>query len=1168
MPDEEIDSDIPEISAEPLTKRSIFKCRRWIWVLTILLVICFLINGPFVRWLALYGLNKGLEAQGMTGRAEISGSLSDGFTIHDLSYSGNQGIQLLEIAESTTNYKFTELFSGRLRTLAFTDTKVVIDLDAFPPSKDKETSKSKLNESLAKLHGWISHPKISIDHLDITLLRSGGKQAHFQFTALDHAEMSNEFIISGFTASDRQERTTPAQNIRIVWEKESANIDRFEVLPDIAIQDVKIDWSKGFIGSGLLQFIESQLEVSAASDKITAKLSNGSIDYKQLTERFDLSLPAEFSLAELNIILKNWKQAPPKWDISADIKLSSVDYQDYKLGDTSIQLTQKEHSYELVTEGSLNGNPLTFQAKGQWLAPDSEEWWSSTSASYVMNVPRLGSLTDLLEGIPEKLKLTSTAIRAKGELTIAGSQLKAANVIGEIKGVIAGETQLLPLDIKGDYQHEGQTHAQITARRNGTPVLHLNADYHLNKKSYQASLKLNEPTPDWINALCSTFDTGITLDGSLDLTWSGHGNTQDFTDPKIHQKGQLSVTNLQLTLPDQPTLDIKTEIKYQWPESLDVSFLNVREGDWLAATKLAWNGQSIDVSSIEITEKGNQLATISGKLPFQRTIKSARQFLKQKEPWDIAIKTENTTLKKLGDWFNIEFIRKLTGTAQLDITLRGSPNTPEIRGSVIAKDVKGLDDSTLSPLHTEWDFYSEKEQLIIKGKLLEGSDQRFSFRGGMPFTVSTWLDDPDFLAQFISEAPISAKVDIDTLPLERLKPFVPQLEKIEGFINGKATLSGTLQKPSYLVDLDADIPLIRIAKSDIGDIRKIKLNTKFTENQKVDTKLTAQINGGEFVAGGSIDLKDINAPVFDLYLGTKYALVHRDDILSIRANSDLKLTGTMADATLSGSIGIAESLFYKDIELIPIGVPSSEVARVDLPALSKKKADDKLPIPEPFGAWKLDLTIRTDDPVLIRGNVASGNLTGSIKVGGTLDKPAPLGTVLVNKVKAKLPFSILEVTKGEIKFTPENGLDPTLNIRGKSTVGNHDVSVFVYGSASAPKTTFNSYPPLPETDVMTLVATGTTTAGLENRSVATFKAFQIFLKKLQQRNEKPDGNKLFKTLLSGIDDLNLNVGETDPFTGRKFTSATVDVHPHWNLTAQVDDTQQTRGLVVYVIRFR
>jgi len=1172
MPDDDlIDSEvepIPENESEEKSLRRRKSTRRRIWTLVILLVLCFIVNGPLARWLVLYGLNKGLASQGMTGSAEVNGTLSAGFTIHDLSYTGSEGIQTLQISKVAALYKFTELFSGKVREIDLTKGKIVIDIDRFPPSETKEEDeKTALRETLKSIHPWINQPTIAINDLDVSILKSGVQQARFTLEKFDHAAGSNVFEIHKFVATDQENRSTPEQDVHIVWKPEAASIDLFEVLPQIAVKNVNIDWTGDFIGDGTLQFIDASLKVTVA-ETITAKLSNGSIDSEALDKRFDLELPLGFSLAALDFTIRDWQQPIPEWDIVASADLTSLDFEDYHLRKTVINLSQKNADYQLFINGNLNTNPLNIKVDGQWLSPKSETWWSHTKASYVVDVPKLGTLTHLIDGLPEGIDLTNTSVGTIGSISIKDNVLTQADTKGIISKVLVDNVAFPHLRLNANYDSQGKSTAKLTGLSNGAIVLELDADYGMKDKNYHGELKINTGNPAWLNALAKVFKANVALEDAVSLSWSGSGNAADFTDPNIAHTGSLKVDKLQLKIPDTPKLTITADAAYNWPESVSLKSLTVREQEWAGNAALIWNGKVIDITQVELKHGAEQVAQLSGKTPYQTDITDAKSFFAQKDPWNLSVKTQPIALKKLQEWFKVELLNKMNGTTDLDIQLSGSPAHPEIKGRARASDVKGVDDGNLLPLNLAFDFYSENKQLKITGKLLEGSAERFLLSGAVPFTPSAWLNDPDFVDNFVSKAPLSAEVKINTLNLGRFTKFAPQLEKLTGTLNGTATLSGTIEKPKYLVNLDANVPLIQLKEKGIGDIKNVKLNTKFDQQQKATLKLTALVNGGKFEAGGTVDLADYEKPVFDLFLQTQYALIHRDDMVSVRANADIKLKGKMEEATLSGSIGIAESLFYKDIELIPIGVPSSEVAKVNMPALSKKKADDKLPIPEPFAKWKLDLTIRTDDPVLIRGNVASGNLTGSIKVGGTLERPAPLGTILANNVKAKLPFSILEIKRGEIKFDPKNGLNPILNIRGKSTIGAYDVSVFVYGSANSPKTAFTSYPPLPESEVMTLLATGTTTSGLENQSVATFKAFQIFLLKLQQRNEKPGGNKLFKTLLSGMDDLNLNVGETDPFTGRKFSSATVELHRRWNFTAQVDDTQQTRGLIVYVIRFK
>ena len=1142
--------------------------RRWIWRIVVLLGICYIINAPLARWLVLYGLDKTLTKQGMEGTAKISGTLSKGFTVYNLTYTGNQGIQSLEIGQLTANYKLSELFSGQIRNLNLSKSRITLDSSKFPKDKEqnKET-KTNLKDKLTRIHALVSQPKITISDLEICILKDSEQQALFHFTQLDHEAHSNLFKIDGFSATDYQNRTTPVHDINMVWQAEAATIDRFEVLPDIAIENLSIDWTTKLKGQGQLQILDSQLNVTAG-ENLTASLGKGQIDTQELNQRFGLEIPLDLTLADADLTISQWKQPIPNWDIIAQLKIKSADYQGYHLADTSIYLEQKKHTYQLSLQGELNSSSLAISANGNWLSPQLNNWWSHTTADYTLNIEKLGKLTDGITQIPQEIDAQSTKVTAKGSLTLKDNNLNKAQINAQIIDLRADKAPLPTLDLQASYDISGKTHANLKALNGTKPTVKIDAHYHLNTKDYEGEIEINETETQWLNTISKAFKTPMSFNGPLHLTWSGKGNATDFTNPNSQQQGKLHIEKLQLELPDTPAFSLNSELSYNWPNNVNIHSLTLSESDWLGTAALAWDGQEIGITKINLAEKGKQLITLNGKIPYSIGIDSSQKFLEQTKPWTLTLKSEPIPLTQLHKWFDIKHLDQFGGTTALNIELSGSPNHPDITGSARANGINGISDQDLSPLHLAFDFHSKNKQLFITGKMLEDKAELFNLDGKIPFTPSAWVKAPDSFNDFLTNAPISANLKINTLPLTRFKKIIPQLETITGAIHGTAKLSGTIQEPKYLIDFDANIPLLRTKKSSIGDIRNIKLNTKFSETQKATTELTAQINGGKFEAGGEINLTDRENPAFDLYLRTKYALVHRDDLLSVRANTDIKLLGNMEEATISGKVGIAESLFYKDIELIPIGVPSSEVAKVNMPALSKKKADDRLPIPEPFADWKLDLTLGTDDPILIRGNVASGNLTGSIKVGGTLTKPAPQGTILANNVKAKLPFSILEIAKGEIKFSPERGLDPILNIRGKSTVGSHDVSVFVHGSASSPKTAFTSYPPLPENEVLTLIATGTTTAGLEDPSVATFKAFQVFLLKWQQRNNKPGGNKLFKAMIDSVDDLNLNVGESDPFTGRKFTSATLGIKKNWNFTAQVDDTQQTRGLVVYVIRFR
>ncbi len=1148
------------------------KWRRLLVWLGIPALLLLAINGPVARWLVLSTLDKQLQAQGMQGQAQISGWLVSGFTLRQISYSGTQGIRSLEIKRLSVDYRILELFDSKLRKIAIDQGAAVIDIARFPESPGTGTaSKQRLTETLRQIQAWLGQPAIEATQLEITLLQQDEQQAHITIDALNHSANSADFALRGIGIRDRTGRSTPTQDMLVVWEKEHLTLDRIELLPDIIFNHVALDWTNNLRGHARLAFLQASLDLNI-DDAIELKLSAGSINSEALAHRFELDMPGSFVLSGMNARIKDWQKKPTGWDIEGSLQLHAASYDGYQLSDSTLRLKQQDRQYSLQLDGQLDSSPVSINVAGSWSEPEDATAWASTQLDYRINTPRLGSLGKLWKDRPVGVNLTSTSVQLAGSAKIEGGQLIRLTSKGGIQGITADNVSLPPLTFLAEYQHQGpavvaiQSTAKSTGQR--VPAIDLHARFDRLDQSYRARLSLAEPDPQWINALARVLDAGVILHGPARLTWSGSGSTSDWADPKQRHEGNLEIEQLELKLPQYPALQVSSQLSYAWPKHIHLKSLALDEGNWHAAAAMQWDGKRIEAISARLTRGKELVASLNGTMPYSVGIRDTRGLLEQTEPWSLSIKSEPTALAKLGEWFGIDLPAPLTGKTRMSVKLSGTPKKPEIKGGVRITELKGLDDQQLSPLNAAVDFYSKDQKLIFTGILAEGKDQRLTARGSVPFTPSTWVKDPHWISRFASSAPVDAEININQLPLARLDKLIPGSKKITGAVSGNARISGTLEKPVYALNLDADVPLIKITASDIGDIRDIKLSIRLDQTEKATVQLTAQINGGKFEVSGDVDLNDFPNPLFNLTVNTRYALVHRDDLVSVRAHTDLQIKGTLDDATISGTVGIVESLFYKDIELIPIGVPSSAVATVRLPGLSDARAEEGLPIPAPFSNWKLDLTVRTDDPVLIRGNVATGNLTGSLKVGGTLAKPLPRGTILANRVKARLPFSILNIEQGQIIFNGRDGLNPSLKIRGKSTVGAYDVNVFVYGPASSPKTTFNSFPPLPESEIMALLATGTTTSSLENRSVATFKAFQLFLVKLKQRSDKPGGNRLFKTLLTGVEDLNLKVGETDPFTGRKFASATVEIHPRWHLTAQVDDTQQTRGLIIYVLRFR
>jgi hypothetical protein len=177
------------------------------------------------------------------------------------------------------------------------------------------------------------------------------------------------------------------------------------------------------------------------------------------------------------------------------------------------------------------------------------------------------------------------------------------------------------------------------------------------------------------------------------------------------------------------------------------------------------------------------------------------------------------------------------------------------------------------------------------------------------------------------------------------------------------------------------------------------------------------------------------------------------------------------------------------------------------------------------------------------------------------------GTVNIEELTASLPFSRLEISDGQVFFNQQQPFVPQLNIRGTSTIRDYDVNVFISGSASNPEAVFTSNPPLPQAEVVALIATGMTTDELSDdpnalAGRAAFLVFQKLYNSVFRRNRPPARDDSF------LSRIQFDIGVTDPSTGRQSTSIRVPLSDQIMLTGGLDVGGDFRGQIKYLIRFK
>lgn len=1141
--------------------------KRLLLVLGSVILVLWSINGPIARKVVHIAIDKILLDQDMVGDCRVKGTLTRGFTLRDFHYHGKAGLQQIKANQITADYRLLrELIHGKIRKITLRDASLIIDIDKFASTgKKKESSILKLKDTIELARSWVSQPEIKLKNIDLTILKSSEAIAKFSLESLQHPARSDTYQLSRFRAFDSNGYNTPEQNINLLWSPSKLDLTRIELFPDITLESASVDWKKKLEANLQLSILTAALDIKI-DENIRATLVSGLLDSDTLKDRLNLNLPFDFELEHINAQVVGWTRPISQWDINMTAGLPSAHYQEFTASDTQFYLIQSANKYQASIQTKLQNAPVHFKINGSWSTPLAHDWWSNTVAEFSLQCPSLHQLPKSIQTLPEAFDFSATAIDLAGSLEISHQKLVSLGFKCTSKGAQVSSEPIPKLTLSGSFSNQDKAQIQLNLNHIDQQPLALTAEYHFSTKNYSAQIDIHETNTTWVNHSLAAFNLATKLHPPLQINWSGSGSSSVIQD----QQGQLHIESLDCSISDDLQLQLDSELQYHWPHSFTVSDLNISDKEFSASAQLLWDGQFLTLNKGSISSADSSLATLSATIPFNTKITSLETFLDQTAPWKLDLDLTPLPVQKINQWLELTETRQLgdlDGTVSLNLDLIGSPAVPNMKGSAKLQNLRGLANKNVAPIHMLAEFHSEQKVLNFSGHLLEGDSERAHLTAEVPFTPLDWVKNAHDLSHILETSSVDGSLAINTLPLNRAARIIPQLKEIHGELTGNASIKGTLAEPDVELNTEINIPLLVTAGEETDDIRDLIIRCKVNTDRELHATAEAHINGGEFLSEAHINFADIKSPTFDISAKTNYAMVFRNDAISIRANADIKLKGTPEIATLSGDINIVESLFYKDIDILPIGVPSSAVSQVELPAVNSNQFS--LPVPEAIKNWNLDLTLGIKDPILIRGNIAKGQIEGKIKATGSVGNPLLDGQIFTKDVVARLPFSELRINKGQINFNANNGLIPTLDIQGKSLVNNYDISVVVYGPATAPKTTFYSYPPLAKNDVMTLLATGTTASNLSNnKEVATLRALQLFVAKLKQESGNKRSTQLLEKALSSVDDFEFNINESDGFTGRKFSSAKIKLNPRLYLTAQVDEEKNTRGLVVFVLKFR
>jgi translocation and assembly module TamB len=107
---------------------------------------------------------------------------------------------------------------------------------------------------------------------------------------------------------------------------------------------------------------------------------------------------------------------------------------------------------------------------------------------------------------------------------------------------------------------------------------------------------------------------------------------------------------------------------------------------------------------------------------------------------------------------------------------------------------------------------------------------------------------------------------------------------------------------------------------------------------------------------------------------------------------------------------------------------------------------------------------------------AYAKLAGNVDLHlrGTIASPSLLGRISITEGSATIAGTRYDLQRGDITFTNPVRIEPSLDLNATARVEDYDITLGLHGSLDKMAVSYRSDPPLPEADVVALLALGRT----------------------------------------------------------------------------------------------
>ncbi len=304
------------------------------------------------------------------------------------------------------------------------------------------------------------------------------------------------------------------------------------------------------------------------------------------------------------------------------------------------------------------------------------------------------------------------------------------------------------------------------------------------------------------------------------------------------------------------------------------------------------------------------------------------------------------------------------------------------------------------------------------------------------------------------ELQLHANGEINLKLAQTVNPDIASSGRLEISLDAR----GTIDQPDLVGQVkftDASMSLQDLPNG----LSQINGTLQFNQNRLDVKSLTAQTGGGQLKLGGYITYD--RGLYGDLTATGKNIRIRYPAGVSSMADATLRLQGTQKNLLLSGNVLITRFAINPNLDISGLAGSTQAVS----PPIDPNS---------PSNHVRLDIHITSAPSLNFQNSFAKLAGDVDLHVRGTVASPSVLGRVNVTEGSANFAGTRYQLQHGDIFFTNPVRIDPTIDLDAVARVESYDITIGVHGTANKLNVSYRSEPPLPQQDVIALLALGRT----------------------------------------------------------------------------------------------